>query len=87
MPRVRLEINPDQKTVIVRTEEGGELGELSLEDLAEVVEFRYALPWNVTKDSIEKLALVLEDLVYLARNRGELPEKEVLLEMLKKRKY
>ncbi|WP_367884451.1 hypothetical protein [Thermococcus sp. JCM 11816] len=44
-------------------------------------------PWNVTKDSLEKVALVLEDLAYLARSSRELPEKEVLIDMLKKRKY
>lgn len=82
-----LEINPERRSVIVRTEDGKKLGELDLDDLAEIVEFRYATPWNVTKDSLEKVALVLEDLAYLARSRRELPEKDVLIDMLKKRKY
>ncbi|MBP1912634.1 hypothetical protein J2747_001958 [Thermococcus stetteri] len=82
-----LEIDPERRVVIVRSEDGKEIRELNLEDLAEIVEFGYATPWNITKDSLEKVALVLEDLAYLAQSREELPEKEVLIDMLKKRKY
>lgn len=44
MPTACLEINPERRSVIVRTEDGKKLGELDLDDLAEIVEFRYATP-------------------------------------------
>ncbi|AMQ19480.1 hypothetical protein [Thermococcus peptonophilus] len=82
-----IEILPDKKVITVRGEDGRALAQLTIDDLAEVVEFRYATPWNVTKDSLDKVALVLEDLAYITQSYDKLPEKKILIDMLKKRKY
>lgn len=54
MPTACLEINPERRSVIVRTEDGKKLGELDLDDLAEIVEFRYATPGTLQRTPLRR---------------------------------
>lgn len=75
------------KSIVFRTKDGETVLELSLEDLAEVLEFRYAMPWNKSKEILERAALIIADVIYMVRNvEGEV-DKALLIDMVKKRKY
>nr|WP_240922561.1 hypothetical protein [Thermococcus sp. 9N3] len=60
--------------------------EFTLDDLAEIIEFRYATPWNKSKDILEKLAIIINDLVDAYSNVPERPPtKDDLMKAVKLR--
>ncbi|GAB6135062.1 hypothetical protein [Thermococcus sp. EXT12c] len=60
--------------------------EFTLDDLAEIIEFRYATPWNKSKDILEKLVIIINDLVNAYSNVPERPPtKEDLMKAVKLR--
>ncbi|WP_010478733.1 hypothetical protein [Thermococcus zilligii] len=76
------------KSVVFRARPKGEVVlELSLDDLADILEFRYAMPWNKSKDIMEKAALIIADVVYILQNAEGKADKALVLDMVKKRKY
>ncbi len=52
-----------EKLLLVEFPEGKILVEITLDELAEIMEFRYAIPWNRSKDTLEKLFLIIEDIL------------------------
>ncbi|AEH25468.1 hypothetical protein [Pyrococcus yayanosii] len=60
--------------------------EFTSDELAELLEFRYATPWNTGKDIIEKLTYILEDIhdIYLEDAKKG---KEEVLRDIKIRKH
>ncbi|AHL22452.1 hypothetical protein BD01_0830 [Thermococcus nautili] len=60
--------------------------EFTLDDLAEIIEFRYATPWNKSKDILEKLVIIINDLVDAYSNVPERPPtKDDLMKAVKLR--
>ena len=60
--------------------------EFTLDDLAEIMEFRYATPWNKSKDVLEKLAIIIDDLLNAYSNvPARPPTKEDLMKAVKLR--
>ncbi|ASJ03008.1 hypothetical protein A3L09_06935 [Thermococcus profundus] len=85
-----VEVEPvlSDKSIVFRDKSNGNIVlELSLEDLADILEFRYAMPWNKSKETMERAAIVIADVLYMVGNvEGEV-DKDLLIDMVKKRKY
>ncbi len=65
-PSVRVVLEDGKLLLVERpTEKPTEkvIYEFTIDDLADIIEFRYATPWNRSKDALEKLALVINDIV------------------------
>ncbi|ALM75211.1 hypothetical protein [Thermococcus barophilus] len=77
------------KVCIVDCRNGTTLEEISLDELADLIEFRYATPWNVSKDITEKLFYIIEDIkdAYSHSRSPETITKATVLEHVKKRKH
>lgn len=60
------------------------LCEFTPDELAEIIEFRYATPWNRSKDIMEKLAYVLSDILDAYVNSEDIfPKKEDIIKKVK----
>ncbi|QDA31784.1 hypothetical protein FH039_09490 [Thermococcus indicus] len=60
----------------------------TIDELAEMIEFRYATPWNKSKDILEKLTYVLKDIEDAYRSsRAVSPNKEDIMREVKLRMH
>jgi len=74
------------KLLLVECQSERTILEFSLDDLAEILEFRYATPWNKSKNILEKLSIVINDIVEAYANAPERPPtKEDLMRLVKLR--
>ncbi|WP_240924337.1 hypothetical protein [Thermococcus sp. 21S7] len=72
------------KLTVTHCEDGTNLGEFTIDELAELIEFRYATPWNKSKDILEKLVLILGDIKNAYERSDEpYPKKEKILKEIK----
>ncbi|WP_297062749.1 hypothetical protein [Thermococcus sp.] len=75
------------KVLLVEYPKGEIICEFTLDDLAEIMEFRYATPWNKSKDVLEKLAIIIDDILNAYSNVPERPPtKEDLMKAVKLRR-
>lgn len=76
----------EKKLIVVQCDNETVLGEFTLDEVAELMEFRYATPWNTNKDSLEKLMLIIGDIknAYL-HSDDTFPEKNKILREVKLR--
>lgn len=76
----------DGKLLLVECPSEKVIYEFTIDDLADVIEFRYATPWNKSKDILEKLAIIINDLVDFYSNVSENPpSKEDIIKAVKLR--
>ena len=74
------------KLLLVMCPDERTLCEFTLDDLAELIEFRYATPWNKSKDILEKLTIIINDIVDAYANiPGRSPAKDDLMRAVKLR--
>ncbi|KUH31729.1 hypothetical protein APY94_11820 [Thermococcus celericrescens] len=60
----------------------------TIDELAEMIEFRYATPWNKSKDILEKLTYVLRDIEYAYKSSKDVsPSKEDIMREVKLRMH
>ncbi|AIF69364.1 hypothetical protein PAP_04765 [Palaeococcus pacificus DY20341] len=65
------------------------LAVFTIEDIAEILEFRYAIPWNKSKSILEEIMYILEDIEELyekLKAEGKMLSKEIIEDHVKKRK-
>lgn len=76
----------DGKLLLVECPSEKVIYEFTIDDLADIIEFRYAAPWNKSKDILEKLAIIITDLVEFYSNVSENPpSKEDIIKAVKLR--
>ncbi|HDZ36184.1 MAG TPA: hypothetical protein ENH81_04655 [Thermococcus sp.] len=76
----------DGKLLLVKCPSEEVIYEFTIDDLADIIESRYATPWNRSKDTLEKLVIIINDLVDLYSNVSDNPPaKEDLMEAVKLR--
>ncbi|AIU70633.1 hypothetical protein TEU_09985 [Thermococcus eurythermalis] len=76
----------DGKLLLVECPSERVIYEFTIDDLADIIEFRYATPWNKSKDIIEKLSMIINDLVSIYSNvSGNPPSKEDIMKAVKLR--
>ncbi|MFA4720341.1 hypothetical protein [Pyrococcus kukulkanii] len=68
----------DRKVIVAKSKMFEILAEFEVDELAELLQYRYATPWNHGKDILEKLLYILEDILYLYSKDPELPKEEVV---------
>ena len=62
--------------------------EFSLDELADIIEFRYATPWNKSKDILEKLSYILQDIKDAYESSEDIfPDKEDVIKKVKFRMH
>ncbi|WP_457754481.1 hypothetical protein [Thermococcus sp.] len=88
MPNIKIIFEKD-KVYVVTCEKETVLAEITLDELAELIQFRYATPWNNSKDVIEKITYVLEDIkeAYTNTENPQALSKQRVFERIKNRKY
>ncbi len=60
------------------------LCEFTPDELAEIIQFRYATPWNRSKDIMEKLMYILNDILDAYTSSEEVfPKKEDIIKRVK----
>ncbi|WP_148881932.1 hypothetical protein [Thermococcus aciditolerans] len=60
----------------------------TIDELAEMIEFRYATPWNKSKDILEKLTYVLRDIEDAYKSSKDVfPNKEDIMREVKLRMH
>ncbi|ASJ15647.1 hypothetical protein A3L04_00425 [Thermococcus chitonophagus] len=77
MTDIMLMIN-DRKVMVAKSELSDVLAEFEVDELAELLQYRYATPWNHGKDILEKLLYILEDILYIYSKDPDLPKEEVV---------
>ena len=68
----------DRKVVVAKGKMSETLAEFEVDELAELLQYRYATPWNHGKDILEKLLYILEDILYLYSRNPKLSKEEVV---------
>ncbi|WP_170218368.1 hypothetical protein [Palaeococcus ferrophilus] len=74
---------------IICRDTGGVVATFTWNDIADILQFRYATPWNRLKEVLEELSLTmgeLDELYAHARSQGREVSKELIEDYLKKRK-
>ncbi|WP_237710126.1 hypothetical protein [Pyrococcus sp. ST04] len=77
MSDITLIIN-GKKVVVAKGEVENVLAEFDVDEIAELLQFRYATPWNHGKDILEKLLYILEDISYLYSKNPDMKKEDVI---------
>ncbi|WP_297417545.1 hypothetical protein [Thermococcus sp.] len=81
--KLRLIIEGDALKVVDCTQDEV-LCEFTSDELAEIIQFRYATPWNKSKDIMEKLTYILDDILNAYVNSEDIPlKKEDIMKRVK----
>ncbi|AEC51724.1 hypothetical protein PNA2_0808 [Pyrococcus sp. NA2] len=61
--RIVLAIDDTGITIVKVSGNYEELAKFDLGELVDIIQYRYATPWNVSKDTLEKLHLILGEIL------------------------